>query len=82
MWQTKYASAAPKNLGLGVNFWPFSEGYFFSGRPWSVQFWYQNIISLQNSFILFLFKCVYDLQYILLVLQPSAVQISIGTRYT
>ena len=28
MWQTKYASAVPKNLGLGFNFWPCSEGYF------------------------------------------------------
>ena len=27
MWQTKYASAAPKNLELGLNFWPCSEGY-------------------------------------------------------
>jgi hypothetical protein len=30
---TKYASAVPKNLGLGLNFRPCSEGYFFSGRP-------------------------------------------------
>ena len=36
MWQTKYASAVPKNLGLGLNFWPCSEGYFLSGRPYSV----------------------------------------------
>ena len=28
MWQTKYASAVPKNLGVGVNFLPGSEGYF------------------------------------------------------
>jgi hypothetical protein len=33
MWQTKYATALPKNLGVGVNFWPWSEGYFLSGRP-------------------------------------------------
>ena len=33
MWQTKYASAVPKNLGVGVNFRPCSEGYFLSGRP-------------------------------------------------
>ena len=33
MWQTKYASAEPKNLGVGVNFRPCSEGYFLSGRP-------------------------------------------------
>ena len=32
MLETKYASAVPKNLGLGLNFWPCSEGYFFSGR--------------------------------------------------
>ena len=35
MWQTKYAATAaiPKNLGVGVNFRPCSEGYFLSGRP-------------------------------------------------
>ena len=33
MGQTKYASAVPKNLGVGVNFRPCSEGYFLSGRP-------------------------------------------------
>jgi hypothetical protein len=32
MWQTKYALAVPKNLGLGFNFWLCSEGFFFSGR--------------------------------------------------
>ena len=36
MWQTKYASAVPKNLGVGVNFRQCSEGYFLSGRPQSV----------------------------------------------
>ena len=25
MWQTKYASAVPKNLGLGSNFWPWAS---------------------------------------------------------
>jgi hypothetical protein len=29
----KYAAAVPKNLGLGLNFWPCSEGYLLSGRP-------------------------------------------------
>ena len=38
MWQTKYASAVPKNLGVGVNFRLYSEGgpsegYFLSGYP-------------------------------------------------
>ena len=33
MWQTKYALAVPKNLGVGVDFWPFSEGDFLSARP-------------------------------------------------
>jgi hypothetical protein len=33
MWQTKYAAAIPKNLGVGVNFRPCSECYFLSGRP-------------------------------------------------
>ena len=36
MWQTKYAAAIPKNLGVGVDFRPCSEGYFLSGRPQSV----------------------------------------------
>ena len=30
MWQTKYASAVPKNLGLGLNFRPCSEDFFLS----------------------------------------------------
>ena len=33
MWQTKYASVIPKNLGVGVNFRPCSEGNFLTGRP-------------------------------------------------
>ena len=33
MWQTKYASAVPKNLGVGVDFRPFSESDFLSRRP-------------------------------------------------
>ena len=36
MWQTKYAAGIPKNLGVGVNSRPCSEGYFLSGRPYSV----------------------------------------------
>ena len=32
MWQTKYASAVPINLGLGFDFWPCSEGDFLTGR--------------------------------------------------
>ena len=36
MWQTKYPLAVPKNLGVGVNFRPCSEGYFLCGRPQSV----------------------------------------------
>ena len=30
MWQTKYALAIPTNLGVGVDFRPFSEGDFLS----------------------------------------------------
>ena len=33
MWQTKYALAIPKHLGVGVDFQPFSEGDFLAGRP-------------------------------------------------
>ena len=35
MWQTKYPVAVPKKLGLGLNFWPCSEGYFLSGCPYT-----------------------------------------------
>ena len=45
MWQTKYALAVPKNLGLGLglglNFWPCSEGFFLSlgiRSPWIKQY--------------------------------------------
>ena len=38
MWQEKYALAVPNNLGLGLNFWPCSEGFFLSGRPKPVNF--------------------------------------------
>ena len=31
VWQTKYAAAIPKNLGVGVNFRLCSEGHFLSG---------------------------------------------------
>ena len=33
MWQTKYALAVPKNLGLGFDFGPCSEGDFLTWRP-------------------------------------------------
>jgi hypothetical protein len=34
MWQAKYASVVPKNLGLGLIFGRAGrEGYFLSGRP-------------------------------------------------
>ena len=33
MWQTKYASAVPKNLAVGVDFRPGSESDFLTGRP-------------------------------------------------
>ena len=32
MWQTKYASAVPKNLRVGVNFWLCSAGRRFPHR--------------------------------------------------
>ena len=35
-WQTKYASAVPKNLGLGGEFWPCSESNFLNRCPQSV----------------------------------------------
>ena len=38
MWQTKYATAVPKNLGVEVDFRPCSEGNILTGRPQSVPF--------------------------------------------
>ena len=32
MWQTKYAPAVPKSLGLGFDFRPCREGDFLTGR--------------------------------------------------
>ena len=37
MRQTKYASAVPKNLGLGFDFRPCSGGDFLTGRPYLVR---------------------------------------------
>ena len=37
MWQTKYASAIPKNFELGFDFRPRSEGDFLTGCPLSVE---------------------------------------------
>ena len=50
MWQTKYAAAVPKTLGLGLNFWLCSEGYFFSRRQWSLELWF--FLFLQPKFLL------------------------------
>ena len=36
MWQTKYASAVPMNLGVGMDFRPCSEGNFLTECPYSV----------------------------------------------
>ena len=33
MTQTKYALGIPKDLGVGVDFWPCREGDYFTGRP-------------------------------------------------
>ena len=33
MWQTKYASAVPMNLGLGFDFRLCNKGDFITGRP-------------------------------------------------
>ena len=37
MWQTKYAPAVPKTLGVEVDFRPGSEGVFLTRRPQSVR---------------------------------------------
>ena len=36
MWQTKYSSVVPKNLGVGVDFWPCSAGDFLTRHLYSV----------------------------------------------
>ena len=49
MWQTKCASAVPKNLGLGLNFWPCSEGFFLSGCPQSMHQSIPTFLILQTT---------------------------------
>ena len=48
MWQTKYAAAIPKNLGVGVNFRPCCEGRFLSGRPQSVSLPHRKASNVQG----------------------------------
>ena len=36
VWQTKYALAVPKNLGVEVGFGPYGEEDFLTGCPYSV----------------------------------------------
>ena len=43
MWQTKYASAVPKNLGMGIDFRACCEGDFLTGRPQSVGFTHNDM---------------------------------------
>jgi hypothetical protein len=52
MWQTKYALAVPKNLGLGVDFGPCSEDDFLTRRPQSVLAVY---VSFRQHFFDFFF---------------------------
>ena len=33
MWQKKYALVVPKDLGVGLDFWPCSEDDFPTGCP-------------------------------------------------
>ena len=47
MWQTKYASAILKNLGVGVDFRPCSEGDFLTRRPQSVVF--RGVLTASSS---------------------------------
>ena len=51
MWQTKCASAVPKNLEVGVNFRPCSESYFLSGRPYSVEVSKQGELLLSSTLL-------------------------------
>ena len=37
MWQIKYDLAVPKNLGVGVDFQPWSEDDFLTGHPKSLE---------------------------------------------
>ena len=54
MWQTKYASAVSKNLGVGVNFRPCSEDYFLSDvrSPW-VKWFKLRLTRNCNFFLIF-----------------------------
>ena len=55
MWQLKYASAVPKNLGVGVDFRPCSEGNSLTiasvvrGQPNKVVFSFKGVRKSKNS---------------------------------
>ena len=58
MWQMKYASAVPIDLGLGFDFWPCSEGNFLtvrSGFPANClgQMWQSEMFSQELQQLLF-----------------------------
>ena len=51
MWQTRYALAIPKNLGVGVDFRLYSEGDFLTGRLSSVSMTKKGIMGTLISLI-------------------------------
>jgi hypothetical protein len=60
MWQTKYASAVPIDLGLGFDFRPCSEGFFLTGRLFSVFF--ADQIQIDYIFDYGFYRCLRLLQ--------------------
>ena len=59
MWHTKYTSAVPKNLGVGVDFRPCSESDFLTGHSWSVEW---SMTLLLSSMISVLCSVIFIIQ--------------------
>ena len=75
MWQTKYASAVPKNLGVGVDFWLCSEGDFVTGRPYSVAKMQERVWKREISCLYFeMTKTVYTMRKLILLSEKLASQ--------
>ena len=69
MWQTNYASAVPKNLGVGVDFRPCSEGNFLTGRPQSLAMgnpWLNLRVNIKHPlfYLEFCFLFLYEFFYV------------------
>ena len=70
--------ALPKNLGLGLNFRPCSEGYFLSGRPQSVAHSFHQIVTITLTIAKIEMSLSIGIRFdISLLILPPLLQVSI-----